>query len=454
MPAPTPEIAKPPPRERGRYIRNAVARLQDTLGLFTRLHRDHGDIVRYRILFLEFCILFDPELIAEVVDKKRSSFEKGFIYKRNTVLSGPTIVTGDGQDHRSRRRIVQPFFHRDALAGYAEIMVQEVIAKRDGWRPGQIIDADLEMRDLTLSPSLKIFFEDRTLIDVEKARNLIALLVLDFQLALLPGRALIKRVLPRYRRLLRLKGPMDEIIVASIRAARSGSGTRRDLVSFLASASDKRGDPAFSEAEVLDEVIEMLMASHETTGASLAWAFYFLCRNPSTRARLEQEVDTVLGDRPATLPDYDRLVYTRAVFDETLRLAAPAYYLGRRATADCTIGGYAVPVGSNVQLCCYASHRDARYFPEPDRFLPERWLAPQPERPKYAYMPFGAGSRDCVGAAFARMSAVYALAGIAQRWQLEVVSDRPPALNTMAGYFFKNGLPVKVCARPRETRAG
>ena len=441
------ELAKPPPLARGRYIRNLIARIRDTLGLFTGLHRDYGGIVRYRILFLEFCILFDPELIREVIDEKRSSFEKGFIYKRNTVLHGPTLVTGDGEDHRRRRRIIQPFFHRDALAAYAETMAERAVAKREEWRPGQIIDADLEMRNLTLSISLKVFFEDRTRIDVEMARNLIALLVLDFQLALVPGRGLIKRALPRYRRLQRLKEPMDEIVLASIRAARARPGTRTDLVAFLVGARDERGDPAFSEIEVLDEVIEMLMASHETTGATLAWAFYFLSRNRSARDRLEREIDTVLGTRPATLADYDRLAYARAVLDETLRLATPSYYIGRRAVADCTIGGYAIPTGANVQLCCYFSHRDARYFPEPDRFLPERWLAPQPERPKYASMPFGAGSRGCIGEAFARMSAVFALAAVTQRWRLEVVSDGPPPLNTMAGYLFRNGLPVQVQAR-------
>ena len=454
MHAPAVESAPLPPAARGRYVRNLIARVRDTLGLFTALRREHGDVVRYRILLLEFCIVFDPELIREVIDEKRASFEKGFIYKRNTVLHGPTLVTGDGEDHRRRRRIIQPFFHREALARYAGTMAKRAVAKRDEWRHGQIVDADREMRNLTLSISLRVFFEDRTRIDGEMARNLIALLTLDFQLALLPGRAAIKRMLPRYRRLQRLKEPMDEIVLASIRAARADPGKRTDLTAFLACADDEQGGPAFSEDEVLDEVIEMLMASHETTGATLAWAFYFLSRHPDARDRMEQEVDAVLGDRPPALSDYDQLARTRAVLDETLRLATPSYYVGRRAVADCTIGDYRVPAGSNVQLCCYASHRDERYFPEPDRFRPERWLAPQPERPKYALMPFGAGSRGCVGEAFARMSAVCALACVAQRWRLEVVADGPPALNTMAGYFFRNGLPVRVVDRRRGRPAG
>ena len=447
METPTIERTPLPPSAKGRYVRNAIMRLRDTLGLFVGLHGDYGDIVRYNILFLEFCIIFDPDLIREVLYEKRSSFEKGFIYKRNTVLHGPTLVTGDGEDHLRRRRIIQPFFHRKALDKYAAIMAERAIAKREEWRPGQIVDADREMRQLTLSISLEVFFEDKTRIDNAMAKNLIDLLILDFQLALLPCRQVIKRALPRYRRLMRLKEPMDEIIRASIRAARADAGGRTDLVAFLVHATDERGAPAFDEFEVLDEVIEMLMASHETTGCTLAWAFYFLSRNPSVRERMEEEIDAVLGGRTPTLEDYDQLVYTRAVLDETLRLASPSYYIGRRAIEDCAIGGYFMPKGANVQLCCYASHRNERYFPRPERFLPERWLDEQPERPRYAYMPFGAGSRGCVGEAFALMSGVYALASIAQRYRLEVVSEGPPALKTMAGYFFKNGLPVEVCER-------
>ena len=447
METPTIERAPLPPSAKGRYVRNAIMRLRDTLGLFVGLHGDYGDIVRYNILFLEFCIIFDPDLIREVLYEKRSSFEKGFIYKRNTVLHGPTLVTGDGEDHLRRRRIIQPFFHRKALDKYAAIMAERAIAKREEWRPGQIVDADREMRQLTLSISLKVFFEDKTRIDNDMAKNLIDLLILDFQLALLPCRQVIKRALPRYRRLMRLKEPMDEIIRASIRAARADAGERTDLVAFLVHATDERGAPAFDEFEVLDEVIEMLMASHETTGCTLAWAFYFLSRNPSVRERMEEEIDAVLGGRTPTLEDYDQLVYTRAVLDETLRLASPSYYIGRRAIEDCAIGGYFMPKGANVQLCCYASHRNERYFPRPERFLPERWLDEQPDRPRYAYMPFGAGSRGCVGEAFALMSGVYALASIAQRYRLEVVSEGPPALKTMAGYFFRNGLPVEVCER-------
>ena len=225
METPTIERAPLSPSAKGRYVRNAIMRIRDTLGLFTALHRDYGDIVRYNILFLEFCIIFDPDLIREVLYEKRSSFEKGFIYKRNTVLHGPTLVTGDGEDHRRRRRIIQPFFHRKALDKYAAIMAERAIAKREEWHRGQIIDADWEMRHLTLSISLEVFFEDKTRIDNEMAKNLIDLLILDFQLALLPGRQLIKRVLPRYRRLMRLKEPMDDIIRASIRAARAMRGS-------------------------------------------------------------------------------------------------------------------------------------------------------------------------------------------------------------------------------------
>ena len=155
----------------------------------------------------------------------------------------------------------------------------------------------------------------------------------------------------------------------------------------------------------------------------------------------------MLGGRPPTLEDYDRLPYTRAVITESLRLAPPAYAIGRRAIRDCTIGGYFIPAGSNMHLFLFPNHRDERYFPEADRFQPERWLHPQPPRPRCAYMPFSAGTRDCAGEGFAQLSLTFALASIAQRWRLDLVSEEFPTVGGLSGYAPKHGIAVRAVAR-------
>ena len=165
------------------------------------------------------------------------------------------------------------------------------------------------------------------------------------------------------------------------------------------------------------------------------------------RERLEREVDETLNGRTATFEDCERLPYAGAVIAEALRLAPPAYFLGRRATRDCTIGGYFIPAGSNVQLFPFLSQRDERYFLRADEFRPERWLEDQPPRPRCSYMPFGSGNRSCAGEAFARTSVTCALASIAQKWRLDLVSEEFPKLNTLASYAFRDGLLVNARAR-------
>ncbi len=218
-------------------------------------------------------------------------------------------------------------------------------------------------------------------------------------------------------------------------------------MSFLVRVTDEQGDPAFTDLDVLEVVEEVMTASHSTSGTALMWLFYYLGRNPSVRERLEQEIDTQVQGNPATLADYERLPYTRAVVEEALRLATPSYVLGRTAKEDCQIGSYLLPAETHVQLCSYMSPRDPRYFPNPEQFQPERWLQAQPERPKYAYIPFGAGHRSCMGEHLARMGMFYAVVSITQRWRLEVVSKQSIELNTIVAYIPKHSVPMKVMER-------
>ncbi|MCY4519995.1 MAG: cytochrome P450 [Caldilineaceae bacterium] len=422
-------------------------RIRDTLGLFQWLHRQYGGIVGYNVLHLKFCAIFDPELIHEVLVQQRTSFEKGFLYRRASVIG--RLTTGEGAEHRKFRTAVQPFFHRKMLDSYVNIMVAQTIEIRDTWCDGQIVEAQQAMYNVFYSIADTVFFGNRLPLNLKMATDVDDLMALDFQLALLPARAMLKQVLPRYRRLRNVKDQIDKLIYTEIHDARADMGKRTDLVAFLIRAADAQGSPAFDDLDVLEIVLEMMIGSHTTSGTALAWLFYYLSQNPSVRTRLEQEVDTVLGNRRAILEDYERLRYTRAVVDEALRLGTPAYFIGRTAKEACRIGGYLLPAGTHVQLCGYMSHRDTRYFPNPNQFCPARWLQPQSERPKYAYMPFGAGHRSCVGEEFARMGMAYAVASITQRWRFEMVSDRPPAVNTLVAYIPKHGIPMTMVERHR-----
>ena len=436
-----------PPLVPGRRLRNLIARYRDTLGLYRWLHSEHGAIVRYKILSFEFCLLSDPELIEEVLYAKRSAFVKGFMYKRSLLLARPTIITGDGEGHKRRRGLVQPYFHSKTLSTYSSIMADQAVAMRNRWSDGEIFDMDNAAHELTLSISLKIFFGNTALVDTEMLRKVLKLCVVDVGSAFLPSHGLRRLILSSFRSLQRAYRSMNEQVVGLIEAARADGTPRSDFVAYMARATDEDGEFAFSQEEVVDGVVEMLIASLTTTATTIAWATYYLARKPSVRERMEHEVDQTLNGRVPTLEDYERLRFTGAVIAEVLRLAPPAYYLGRKATRDCTVGGYFIPAGSNVQLFYFLSQRDERYFPQAETFRPERWLETQAARPRCSYMPFSSGTRDCAGEAFARINMTFALASIAQRWRLELVSDELPKLNTLASYAFRNGLLVKASAR-------
>ena len=438
---------KRPPLAAGRRFRNLITRLRNPLELFLSLHRESEGIVRYNVLNFEGCLVSDPELIEEVLFAKRLSFEKGFIYKRTLLFSEPTIVTADGEDHRRLRRIIQPYFHRDALASYSAIMSALAVEMRERWRDGEVVDIVAAAREFTVANSTEIFFGNAARIDAAMAERVLKLLIIDGRLTLLPSRALRRLILSSFRRLQRSYAEMGERILPLIASARASEDQRSDLVAYFARATDEDGKFALSENAVLNNCIESMMASSMTTSIALGWTTYYLARNTAVRELLEREIDEVLDGRPVTLEDCDRLPYTRAVIQESLRLAPPAYAIGRRAVKDGTIGGYFIPAGSNLQLFLFPNQRDERYFPEAGRFQPERWLQPQPERPRCAYMPFSAGTRDCAGERFAQLSLAFALASIAQRWRLDLLSDEFPEVGGPMGYAPRNGIPVRVVAR-------
>ena len=442
------ERTKRPPLVRGRG-RNLVRRLRDSIRFYEKLHRDYGPIVRYRVLHLEVCGLFDAEMIREVLDEQRDAFDKGRALQLSRGLSNPTVITASGAEHRRRRKLIQPFFHRTALDRYVSTIVDKAAARRDAWRKDAVVDVCSEIRELVTDITIGVFFGDGIDVDAEDLENASDYVQWDFAMTLVPGYRAIERLpWPHLRRLQRAGRVIDDKIREAIRRASDAGPAACNLISLLVhTQNEDGGGRAFTDSEVRDETLVMLLASQETLKSSLCWCFYHLGRNPRARDRMIEEIDNVLGRRPATPDDFADLVYTRAVFDETLRLCPPVYLLPRTAVRDVVIGGYFLPKGTNLQIFWLAPHKDERYFPDPDRFLPERWLDDAPDRPKHAYGPFGGGSRACPGDLYAKMTAVYVLATITQRWRLDIATDRPLKYRSLVVYAISSGLSATPVAR-------
>lgn len=233
--------------------------------------------------------------------------------------------------------------------------------------------------------------------------------------------------LPMIRRFGQARRRLDATIARMI-VERRATGDRGDLLSMLLLAQDAGDGPGMSDVQVRDEAMTLFLAGHETTANALTWAWYLLSQSPDVEARFHDEIDRVLQGRLPMVDDLPQLVYTRMLMSESLRLYPPAWTIGRRALGDYHVGGYVIPAGSIVLMSQWVMHRDPRYYPDPKRFDPCRWTPEaQAERPKFAYFPFGGGSRLCVGESFAWMESILLLATLAQRWRLRLAPGQQVA---------------------------
>ena len=241
------------------------------------------------------------------------------------------------------------------------------------------------------------------------------------------------------------RGVLYEIIDRLIadRRAQGNAADSGDLLSMLLQSRDEAGD-RMSDAEVRDQLVTLFVAGHETTSNALTWTWYLLSQHPAVETRLHEELDGMLGSRPPALADLPHLPYTMQIIKESMRLYPPAWVVNvRRAATDTTLGPYAVKRGDQLWLSPFVMHRRPAYFPDPERFDPDRWTAERERAlPKFAYMPFGGGPRVCIGNGFALMEAHLIVAAVAQRYRLHLRPDHPIDLNAQITLSNHGGMPM------------
>jgi cytochrome P450 len=415
--------ARPLPGPRGvAFPRRFLAFRREPLSFLTRLARDYGDVAAARLGPRTIVLVSDPELIREILVVRGREFIKSQALERARLLLGEGLLTSEGELHLRERRMIQPAFHRERIAGYGRAMTGLSARFGAGWRAGQVVDMAVEMMRLTLAVVGRTLFGA----DVEAEAAEISAALTD-AMGLMgrvtnPLAPLLDRLpLPATRRFQRARARLDGTIYRLIgeRRARAATGEAEgDLLSLLLSARDPEGGGPLNDLQLRDEALTLFLAGHETTANALAWTWYLLARNPEAEDRLHDELDTVLDGRPATVEDYGRLPYTVRVLTESMRLYPPAWAVGRQALKPLEIGGYALPARQPILMAQWVVHRDPRWFPGPENFDPDRWL---PEReaalPRFAYFPFGGGTRKCIGESFAWMEAVLVLATLARSWR-------------------------------------
>jgi cytochrome P450 len=415
---------------------------RDPLKFLSDTQREYGDIATFSFGPQQVYLVSHPDWIEDVLVTSAKKFQKGVALQRAKRLLGEGLLTAEGQAHLTQRRTIQPLFHRQQVQRFAAAMVAHACRWRDAIAANATIDMTNEMAALTLAIVGETLFSSNVQRDADDVREALSEAVQSFGIMFLPGLEYFEKLpLPVFVRTRKARERLDAVIhrvIAERRASRSGvtgSPLQGDLVTMLLAARDPERPDAggMSDQQIRDEAMTIFLAGHETTANAMAWTWYLLAQSPAAAATLHAELDRVLGAphgsarRIPAVEDVPALEYARAVVAESMRLYPPAWTIGRRAIERHTIGGHTIEPGSLVIVSQWIAHHDARWWPEPDTFAPERWLQNQtgnPEpgprnrpRPKYAYFPFGGGSRICIGESFAWTEAILLVATIADRWR-------------------------------------
>jgi cytochrome P450 len=446
--APVRNTRPPGPKNRPLVGQLPVFR-RDAPGFLLKTARQFGDVAYYRLGPRHIYLLNHPDYIKDVLVTRQHDFMKSHMLQRAKILLGEGLLTSEPPLHTRQRRLAQPAFHRQRLASYGQTMAEYAGRARERWHDGETLDIDQEMMRLTLAIVAKTLFNA----DVEAETPEIGQALTDvlhlFRMVLLPFSELLEKLpVPSTRKFQRARARLDQTIYRIIAERRASGEDKGDLLSMLLLAQDEAGTGGMSDEQVRDEALTIFLAGHETTAVALTWTWYLLSQNPDAEARLHREVDEVLGGRLPGVDDLPSLRYAEMVFSEAIRLYPPAWAIGRMTLKPYEAGGYEIPPGSVVMMSPFITHRDPRWFPDPERFDPERWNPEEKsKRPKFAYFPFGGGSRVCIGENFAWMEGVLLLAAIAQRWRFELLPGHPVGYRALITLRTRHGM--KMVARAR-----
>jgi enediyne biosynthesis protein E7 len=417
-----------------------VGSTDDSLERMIELFARHGDTYRVFVPARRSYtyVIHHPDDVKRVLVSNHRNYTKGVGLDRVRILLGKGIMTSEGELWKRQRYMLQPLFHRRVITEFASLIAaanDRFIAR---WRllarRGEPVNLTDEMSELTLEIVLRsIFGRDLDRLTQQPGGNPFEVLtrepVRDLQFAY------------KFRSLGKLVAQLTE-------RRRAQAEEHFDYLAMLMDARDKESGQPMGERELIDEVMTLVVAGHETTASGLNWTWYLLSQHREVEARLHAEIDAA-PDLPApTLAQTEALSYTQQVINEALRLYPPGWVLSRRTIEADVLGGYAVPPGTNVLVPLYLLHRHPRFWRDPESFDPARF-APEHEstRPRFAYMPFAAGPRHCIGETFALYEMLVHLYKVARRYRLSYVPDRPLELEAQINLRTRHPLHMRLETR-------
>ena len=442
---PIPSIKEPP------LVGSLLKYGRDRLDVYLRVTQECGDVGSFHFGPIPLVIFNTSEYVHNIFVEHAYDFDKGeAIHNAFRPVIGNGIFTSEGAFHRQQRKLIAPSFQPRQIAGYADTMVKYSEQIQQGWRDGETVDVSYKMTQLTMSIVGKVLFDANVFTEADElgaAMSTVLGHVTHTLSTLFPIPLSWPTPRNRHTRLAIavLRGRIQKMIAER----QASTEERNDLLSILLQARGEDGS-RMGDEQICDESLTLFGAGHETTATALAWAWYLLATHPDIYRNMQQEVDSALQGAAPTYADLVRLPYTLQVFKETMRLYPPAYGISRAALHDIEIDGYFIPKNGYVVVCPYTLHRRQDYFPEPEKFDPQRFTPENEKRlPRYAYMPFGAGPRICIGNHFAMMEGHLLLATLAQRVAFELVGGQQIVPDPNVNLTIRPKFGVKMIVRRR-----
>jgi cytochrome P450 len=416
----------------------------DTLGLFTHTAQEFGGIAQFKLLNKDYILVTDPDYVKFILQDHYKNYIRGRSVETGRVLLGNGLPLIDGDFWLRERRLLQPAFHRERLGKLIGTITGVIETFIRDWAKKAILDLDDEMMRLTLTVIIKAMFRsqiDDRIPALSHAFNVASKFMLwrSQQMWKLP----LSVPLPRHVEYNRALTVLNEIIYPLITAGREHPTD--DLLGMMLEMRDAETGEGMSDRQARDEVVTIFFAGHETTAATLTWAFYLLAQHPEVEARMRAEVQSVLDGRSPTFADLPRLAYMQQVVNEVLRLYPAAYLFAREAVLDDVLDGYLIPAQTLIFISPFVTHRDPKHWPDPERFDPDRFRPEQiASRPRHVYFPFGEGPHVCIGNNFALMEMQLILSMVLQRFRLRLIPEHPIALKPEATLRPKYGMKMAV----------
>jgi cytochrome P450 len=414
-----------------------IGEADDALRHTSDLAAVHGDIFRFYSPSqrADLWLINHPDDVKRVLVSNHKNYTKGLGLDRVKILLGHGIMTSEGELWKRQRYMMQPSFHRRVITEFSKLIDEcndRFIARWEAQAArGELVNITDEMSELTLEiVLLSIFGSDLERLEKDFGSNPFDIVTRETARDL--------KFAYKFRQLAKLVGALAK--------RRQAEKTEHfDFLQMLIDARDKETGAPMTERELVDEAMTLIVAGHETTASALNWTWYLLSQNREAESLLHAEIDAAEEKSAPSLADMESLPYTKNVVDEALRLYPPGWMLSRRTIAPDVLSGYEVPAGTDVLVSPYLLHRHPRYWKEPDAFRPERFdAAHESERPRFAYMPFAAGPRHCIGETLALYEMYMHLYKVARRYRLTYVPDRPLELEAHINLRTKYPLLMKL----------